>query len=192
MSDSPDLLYCPPGNGEGEPIVIDMAYWARLEQRIQEVAIVTPAKAPELLATFNRAALDLDRLANNLELEHQLAVRRAEKIRGQILLDEVPGILKAKGLATERSPMGSEDMRQAILSQNTQYQCALDSADMIKAMTRVIRGKYDAFERAFRSVRTLVGEATFNFSNLNLKGDTGTAEPGARRQVPGFGVANIT
>lgn len=189
MSDS--IIYCPAGNKNGEAIQIDMGYWAQLEARIQEVATVTPAKAPELLATFNRAALDLDRLGNALELEHQMAVREAERVRGEILLDRVPGILKAKGLATDRNPMGSEDMRQAVLSQDKEYQEALDRADMLKAMTKMIRGKFDAFERAFRSVRTLVGEATFNFSNANLKGDTGTAAPGQRTAPAGFGTAKI-
>jgi hypothetical protein len=35
---------------------------------------------------------------------------------------------------------------------------------MLKAMTKMLRGKYDAFERAFRIVRTMVGEQNFNFT----------------------------
>jgi hypothetical protein len=189
MSDS--IIYAPAGNKRGEPIPIDMGYWAQLEARIQEVATVTPAKAPELLAVFNYAALELDRLANTLELEYQMAVREAERVRGEILLDKVPAILKAKGLATDRNPMGSEDMRQAVLSQDKDYQDALDRADMLKATYKMIRGKFDAFERAFRSVRTLVGETTFHFSNANLKGDAGAAALDERRTVPGFGTAKI-
>lgn len=185
------IIFAPAGNKSGEDIPIDLAHWARLETRIQEVSTVTPHKAPELLATFNRAALDLDRLANMLELEHQMAVREAERVRGEVILDKVPFILKAKGLATDRNPMGSEDMRLAVLSQDRDYQESLERVDKLKAMTRMIRGKYDAFERAFRSVRTLVGEQTFNFGNRNLSGDTGTTEPGAYTRVPGFGTAKV-
>jgi hypothetical protein len=154
-----------------------------MEARIQEVACVTPTKAPELLATFNRCALDLDRLANQLELEHQLAMREAERLKGEILLDRVPNILAEKGLSTPKSPMGSEDMRNAVLSQQKDYQEQLDRADKLKAMTRMIRGKYDAFERAFRSVRTLVGEQNFNFSQSINGGDLSKKPVG----VQGFG-----
>ena len=52
MSDS--LIQCPSGTPNAPPVIIDMGYWSQLEYRIQEVATVTPTKAPELLATFNR------------------------------------------------------------------------------------------------------------------------------------------
>src|SRR5262245_33499050 len=106
-----DIIFAPRGKKDEAPIPLDMAHWAALEARIQEVACVTPQKAPELLATFNRAALDLDHLANTFELEYQIAVREAEKVRAEVLLDKVPKVLQEKGLATAKSPMGSEDLR---------------------------------------------------------------------------------
>lgn len=189
-----DIILCPAGSMEAQDIPIDLGHWARLENRIQEVATVTPQKAPELLATFNRAALDLDRLAIQLELEHQIALRNADRVRGEVLLDRVPKILAEKGLATAKNPMGSEDLRSAILDTDSQYRDMLERADMLKAMTKLIRGKYDAFERAFRSVRTLVGEQNFNYAlpNRNLSGDTGTADVGRVNGPPaGFGRARI-
>jgi hypothetical protein len=159
-----EIILCPAGNKDGQDIPIDMGHWAQLEARVIEIATVTPTKAPELLATFNRAALDLDKLGNMLELEYQLAVREAEKVRAEVLLDRVPKILQEKGLATAKSPMGSEDLRNAILAQDKDYEAAQDRADQLKAMMKMIRGKYDFFERAFRSVRTLVGEQNFNFT----------------------------
>lgn len=186
-----EIVYCPSGDSKGSAIEIHMGYWASLEARIQEIATVTPQKAPELLATFNRAALDLDRLGNQLELEYQMSVRAADKVRAEILLDRVPKILAEKGLSTPKNPMGSEDLRQAVLSADTQYQEALERSDLLKAMVKMIRGKYEAFERAFRSVRTLVGEQNFNYMlpNRNLSGDSGTAEPGAPTPPAGFGRA---
>jgi hypothetical protein len=60
------------------------------------------------------------RLANTIELEYQFAVREAEKIRAEVLLDRVPKILAEKGLATAKNPMGSEDLRDAVLAQDTE------------------------------------------------------------------------
>lgn len=186
-----EIVYVPAGNKNGAPIEVDFGALAKIEARIQEVASVTPQKAPELLATFNRAALDMDRLSHQLELEYQLSVRDAERIRGEVILDRAPTILKQKGLTTDRNPAGSEDLRNAVLANDKEYLEAMDRSDFIRAMQKIIRGKYDAFERAFRSVRTMVGEATFSFSNRNLSGDTGDAEVGeslkSRFGTPNYG-----
>lgn len=179
------IVHCPAGSPSSQPIPIDLGYWAELEARIREIATVTPTKAPELLSTFTRACLDLDGLVNTLELEYQVSMREAEKIRATVLLDRVPKILQEKGLTTSKNPMGSEDLRNAVLAQDPDYDAALERTEQLKAMTRMVKGKYDAFERAFRSVRTLVGEQNFNYSNdKRLSGDTGTAPAGSTN---GFG-----
>jgi hypothetical protein len=188
MSDQSDdiIIYAPAGSPTSQETGINMSLWARLEARIDEVATVTPGKAPELLSTFNRAALDLDRLGNELELEYQVAQREAERIRGEILLDRVPKILAERGLSTAKNPMGSEDMRQAVLSQEKDYQAQLETVDKLKALVKMARGKYDAFERAFRSVRTLVGEQNFNFSGKIGGGDLSGKTVGIQKPN-GFG-----
>ena len=172
MSDeTSDLtIYAPAGVPGGAETAINMSHWGRLEARIQEIAHVTPTKAPEMLATFNRAALDLDQLSGQLELEYQSAMREVDRLKGEILLDRVPRILAEKGLATAKNPMGSEDMRQAVLSQEKDYQAQLERVDQLKALLKMVRGKFDAFERAFRSVRTLVGEQSYNFSKPVING----------------------
>lgn len=183
-----NIVLCPAGTPGGQPTEVNFGHWADLETRIGEIATVTPTKAPELLATFNRVCLDLERLHNNLELEHQYSLRHAERVRGQVILDRVPKILIEKGIATAKNPLGSEDIRNAILSQDQEYQDALERCDQIRAMVKLISSKYDAFERAFRSVSKLVGEAVFNYgSNRSLSGDTGSAEPGEKQPPPGFG-----
>jgi hypothetical protein len=183
--DNEDSIIVAPGGGPSSPgIPIDLAQWARLEQRIDEIATVTPTKAPELLGTFNRAALELDRLANSLELECQVAQREADKIRAVILLDKMPQILEQKKLAS------SEQIRKAILSLDPELDAAMEKVELLKAMTKMIRGKYDAFERAFRSVRTLVGEQNFNFtdSRRETSGNSGTGGVGIRTvNSGGFG-----
>lgn len=162
-------MYIPRGAEGGEPIFVDLVVWAKAEARIAEIAAVTPAKAPELLSAFNRAALELDRLGNMLELEYQISLREAAKVKAVVLLDRVPKILAEKGLATAKSPMGSEDIRIAILDQDQEYDRAQERSELLKAATKLIKGKHDAFERAFRSVRTLVGEQNFNYGGGTSK-----------------------
>lgn len=186
------IIFAPTAKAGAPSIVIDLGHWARLEARIQEVATVTPVKAPELLATFNRAALDLDSLGTQLELEYQIAVREADKVRAEVLLDRVPKILAEKGLATAKNPMGSEDLRNAVLAQDRDYDAAIERAEQLKALTKLVRGKYDAFERAFRSVRTLVGEQNFSFSlparDLSHRpGDVKEVGITNKSPTPGFG-----
>lgn len=171
------IIHIPSVSPNGNAIEIDFSYWAQQEARIAEIATVTGVKAPELLATFNRACLELDRIANNVELEYHNSVRAADRLRAEILIDKVPGILISKGLATTKNPMGSEDLRNAVLARDPDYDQALERSEQLKALNKLMRGKFDAFERAFRSVRTLVGEQNFNYSN-KLSGDTGTASPG--------------
>lgn len=196
---APEILYAPPGKPGGQPIEIDMGFWARQEARLAEVANVTPMKAPELLSTFNKAALELDRLANTVELEYQFAVRESEKVRASVLLDKVPKILQEKGLVKPSNPLGSEDLRAAILAQDAELEQACETADMLKALVKMLRGKYDAFERAFRSVRTMVGEQNFNFSNFlpdrNLSAGRDSAKPtqvGIKPAPAGFGTPKFS
>jgi hypothetical protein len=175
------VILAPRGKSEEPDIPIDLEYWAKLEARISEVATVTPTKAPELLATFNRAALKADELANSLEFEQQIAARESDKIKAQILLDDVPKILAEKGLSTNKSPLGSEDLREAIINSNAKYTESIDRQDQLKALTKMFRTKYNAFERAFRSVKSLVAEQTFNFGkDSRTSGDSGDGEPGIR------------
>lgn len=172
MSDQTELFYIAPGPCGGMELSIDMTYWAKMEARIMEISIVTPTKAPELLSTFNRAALEADRLAVSFELEYQAAVRAAEKLKGEILLDKIPKYLVERGMQSARNPLGSADIREAFLAKDEELIAALERADLIKAAVRLLRGKYEAFERAFRSVKALVSEQSFNFSSPSTAGLT--------------------
>lgn len=176
------ILHVPLGDGSEGGIPIDMDRWAQLEARIQEVATATPIKAPELLATFNRAALELGELGQKLELQAQKATRICERIRGEILLDRVPKILAEKKLVTNRNPMGSDDLREAILSQQQDYQDALDREALLKAARKLIKEKQDAFQRAFYSIKAMIGEQDFNYTD-SLHSKLGSEEIG----IQGFG-----
>lgn len=170
-------IVVPRGNGTGG-IVLDMTNVYIAEGRIQEVAFVTPHKAPELLSTFNVTFLELTRHITKLDYERNVAKRVANKMRAIILLDRVPAILKERGLATAKSPAGSEDLRQAILDIDEPYQTACDRVDQITAIMKLLQGKLTSIEMAYTSVKKIIGENAYNMNNPNLKHGSSEDESG--------------
>lgn len=161
-------IICPRGSGEGG-LVLEMVNVYAAEKRIAEIAFVTPHKAPELLAVFNGVFLELTRCVTQLDYERNQAERVANKVRAIILLDKVPGILKERGLTTAKSPMGSEDIRTAILDLDDDYNVALERVDQIAAISKILQGKLKAIEMAYTSVKKIIGENAYSAGNPNLK-----------------------
>src|SRR5271166_2349543 len=93
----------------GGEVKLDLTEVKYAESRIPEVAFVNPQKAPELLALFNKVVIDLAATVTKLELEICRANRQAGRIHSRVVLDEVKGILKEKGLAKDSNPAGSAD-----------------------------------------------------------------------------------
>lgn len=165
---SEKILVVPRGIPGLAPLQMDMEAVYKAEKRIPEVAFVTPQKAPELLATFIDAYILLNKYVVALDFERSQAERSAAKIRAAIMLDKIPGILAERGLATSRSPLGSEDVRQAILDTDPEYSSALDKIDALHAGVELIKGKLKSVEMAYTSVKKIIGEGAFNFRNPNL------------------------
>lgn len=170
------------------PIALNLGELDTAERRIAEVATVTPLKAPELLATFNMAFLEASRYIALLEQEYVQAKRQADRIRSVVLLDKVPQILAAKGLASAKSPAGSEDLRKAVLDGDEEYGQALDRVNVIECYVELLKGKQKGLEMAYTSVKKMLGESTFNYGNRLSAGSEGEATAG---QIVGFGKARI-
>jgi hypothetical protein len=161
------------------PLQIDLANVYKAESRIPEVAFVTPQKAPELLALFIDAYSSLSKHLVALDFERSQAERAANKIRGIIMLDKIPGILAEKGLASSRSPLGSEDVRQAILDTDIEYTTALDKIDALSAGVELIKGKLKSVEMAYTSVKKILGEGCIQLPQS--QSDRSCRAPGKRR-----------
>jgi hypothetical protein len=163
------------------PLEIDLKTILQAEGRIPEVGFITPQKAPELLALFNVAYLDLTKHLVAVDFEYTQRERAAEQVRAEILLDRLPSILEKKGLASARSPLGSEDIRQAVLATQPDYQKALDEAQQLNALVELLKGKLKSIEMAYTSVKKVLGEGAFNFRNPNLTGNTYQTADGGER-----------
>jgi len=122
------------------------------------VATANAHKAPELLATFNIAYLDVKDVLLKLECLQIEASKDVNRRKAIVILDEVPKILAAKGLSNSRSPGGSEDQRNAILDTDAEYLAANDRLSLIKAMIKLMEGKLKGVEMAYTSVKKILGQ----------------------------------
>lgn len=138
------------------PLEIDLSVVNSAERRISEISFVTAAKAPELLAAFNEAYVCAARYYARLELELDRAHNRAQRRRAIIILDEVPGIVKEKNLATSRSPMGSEDIREAIVMKDDLYFSMQDKISAFRATKEFVYMKMRSLEMAYNAVKKIL------------------------------------
>lgn len=143
------------------------------EQRTEEVSTVTRDKAPELLATFNKAYADASEIRTRLEYELDVVKNEIERLRASIILDRVPTILREKGLASAKSPAGSEDLRTAIINSDPDYRELVDRRGMLECVIALVKVKADKIQRAYSSVSKLVGDGSlrYNLPSSSMNGN---------------------
>lgn len=140
-----------------EPLAFDMTGIRQAEGRLQEVAFTNNNRAPELLALFNGAFLITSRYINLLEYELDVVEQRLAEARAIFLIDKLPGLLAEKGLATARSPLGSEDIRQAFLDREPEFKALNEMAITYKCYIGLWETQQIGFENAYNSVKKLLG-----------------------------------
>lgn len=163
----PSGIEVPRGKGVGSPIWVDLQPIVLAEQRMAEVAMVTPAKAPELLYTFNKAWKDLNEIVAKVKAEKTYAEVELSRVRGELILDVIPGVLKEKGLIRAGNPAGSEDLRQAVLDTNATYLGAQDRVNQITTFHDILNGKLTSFRMAYESTKKILGESHGMINNAN-------------------------
>ena len=143
------------------------------EARLFEVATVTPHKANELLALFNNAFLIAGKGLVQARYQHVKAEQAVSKRRAVIVTDILPTKLQEKGLATARSPLGSEDIRAAFIEQDEDFIALTNRKDQIRAVVELLDLKKKAFENAYSSVKKILGENNYTATNRDLSGGHG-------------------
>jgi hypothetical protein len=162
---NPNILEVPRGVPGLANLRLDLSEIHASLARVEEIKVLTKFKAPELLTVFNKAFIEANKLVNEVELARVTAERTVDRTRARILLDKVPEILKAKGLSTPKSPMGSEDMRQAVLDCDDDYCGAVDALKQIEAALTHLKNYVKAIVFAYESVKKVLGEQAFNHSS---------------------------
>lgn len=177
----------PAGKTGDRPIEIDLANILIAEQRQNEVAMVTPMKAPELLSLFNGTWRDVDRLVTQLTAEKIAAERELERRTARLLLDEIPAILEAKKVKD------SKDTRDAAIALDEKVITITDRVDQLTAAVAYFKGKLKSFENAFTSVKKIMGEDTYNMQGrMGNKNLSGGAKPEPLRDTAPVQDAPIT
>lgn len=171
---------------EAENLVLDLRIVDKAEARTADIATLTPAKAPELLATFLKALTAAGKALAAVQYERARTERKLDRIRADLLIDQVPQILKDQGLSTPKSPLGSEDIRQAIIERDPNYQAAVDALDRIIALHELVKGKVRVMDSALSGVKRLLGENAYNWS-----GRSGVHAGNEDKPAEGFGRPNL-
>ena len=161
--------------GETALMKLEMRKVLLAESRADEVAIVTPAKAPELMATFNRGYLDASNLFAKAKLEQARAEDSVNQIRAEILIDRVPALLKEKGLTT------SADIRQALVESDPEYQEARERMARLDAMVEYLKGKMKFLENAYTSVKKIMDTGNWQ---MQLRGGRSELSGGVSETAP--------
>ncbi len=176
MIESTDLIV-PLGDGSAE-LRISLGDILTSEIRQDEVAFVTPGKAPELLSTYNRAWRETHQWISRLEAEKNRAEKALRKRKGVLILEVIPEKLKAMDMKS------SADIREAVIDTDAEYDLLTDRVDQIKAAIMFLKGKLESFENAFTSVKKIMGESTYSFSGPTLPAGTGTGRVGGNGPTP--------
>ncbi len=115
---SSEVILIARGDGEN-PILLELKDTKYAESRVPDIRIVSPANAPDLLASFAEGLNELARAMGYISLEVIKSQTKLERRKANLILNEIPAILEKKG---QRS---SEDLRNAVLALDEIY-CRLN------------------------------------------------------------------
>ncbi len=133
-------------------IGIDISEISKAESRLDEVAIVNIQTAPDLLTTFNRNWLDLNRITSLLVRERDGAANLVKRKKAEALLECNDEAIKARGHSK-----ASADLRDALAELNPEVAAAKERLEEVTVLLLYLKGKQDAFQRGYESVKKLVG-----------------------------------
>jgi hypothetical protein len=136
----------------GKSIGIDISEIVKAETRLEDVAIVNIQTAPELLTTFNKNWLDLHRMVSILGYEKNKAENLLKRTKALALLDCNDAAVKARGHSK-----ASADLRDALTELDPQVIEAKDRLEELTVLVLYLKGKQDAFQKGYESVKKLVG-----------------------------------
>lgn len=167
-------------SAKGKPHVFDMRRIHKAEARLIELANVTRLKAGELLYVVIDAFGDARNHLATLKMEFGASKQRLRTVRGIIVLDRVQDALKVKGLASARSPAGSEDLRDAIVNTDPEYLETADKLNQVEAAMEHMEGKVKKLEMAYFAINSLTKTQD---AKKDTSGGVGDDDPGAMTQT---------
>jgi hypothetical protein len=138
------------------PLEIDLTLARKAEASLREIAAANSSSSLSLASTFSVAYDSLARAYGALYAEASLATIASRKRRSVVLLDLAAGIAQAKGLASSRSPTGSEDVREAICYADDEFTAIETYRAGIEAAKELVYMKMQAIRMGFDAVRAIL------------------------------------
>lgn len=143
------LLKIPRGEPGANPLEFELSEIISLENRKKEVSYATKETAPELMHAFNSGYCSVTKMMAQVSYEYSLSKRYAERRRAIVLLDIAPGEIERRKLKS------SEDLRNAVLSQDEEYWKLMDKVNMLEAVYEFLRSKAKGFEMSYQSAKKI-------------------------------------
>lgn len=171
-----EALVFPSGNGKDAPVVIDLRTVFAANARLHELNNVTRTKGGDLLRTFIEAYRDARLAAGRAQAQLIIAKRKVKEAKAEVILDRAVEALKAKGYITPRSPSGSEDLRDSVVTRDVTYQGVVERMEKIEAAVTFMGDWVEVMKMAYFAVNKLIDPVE---KQTSLSGGTGTDEPGA-------------
>jgi hypothetical protein len=168
-------LVFPSGNGVDQPVVVDLRSVFTAEARLVELHHVTRVKAGELLRTFIEAWRDARTAQARARAQLVVSKRKVKEVRAEVILDKAVSVLKEKELVSTRSPSGSEDLRDSVVTRDRDYQVAVERMEKIEAAVEFMEVKAEVMKMAYFAVNKLVDPVD---RSTSMSGGTGSDEPG--------------
>lgn len=128
------------------------------ETRAEEISMLTPGKAPELLTTFNRGYLDAANIHAKLKFESARAEQEVAVVKAQVLTEKVPKIIKEKELSN------TADVRAALVEADEDYQDAQDRLAFLDASLDYMKAKMRFLENAYTAVKKIMDTNNWNMA----------------------------
>jgi hypothetical protein len=151
------------------PFEVDLTLAYQAEGHLKEIATAGSGNALFLVSKFARAYNALGRAYGMLYKEVGSAAIDSRKRRAHIILDLAPAKAKEKGLSSQRSPTGSEDVREAICYSDPdycaieEYRAALEAAkELVFIKLQAMRMGYEAVKSIIRGTSSSAGNSVHN------------------------------
>jgi hypothetical protein len=134
------------------------------EDRVHEIALVTPLKAPELMSVFSRACFKLARILREAHLSALLTDQALSRRRAIVMLDVVPEQLVLKKLSN------NDAHRQAILDLDPEYADLHLKSQQWDVIVAYLKRQADNMEGALNAVKKAIQdqEGVYRRANYNM------------------------
>ena len=134
------------------PLQLQMERIYHAENRLKEVAFVTPVTSLELCSFFNEVCNETTKYESWVEYEILEAQKNLDKVKSGIIIDKLPELAKE---LKETGQKANEAWRDAIIMRDPDYEKALDKVNALKAVKSLLHNKAESFKRAYFSAKDI-------------------------------------